>query len=59
MPFINDKFPKGHRFFQDGDLKHSSHSTKRYMSLHAINTFPMQADSSHLNPIEMVWNDLK
>ncbi len=49
LPFINEKFPDGHRFFQDGDPKHTSHSTLRFMAQHGINAFLMPADSPDFN----------
>ena len=56
LPFINEKFPDGHRFFQDGDPKHTSHSTLRFMAQRGINIFHSPADSPDLNPIEMLFN---
>ena len=58
IPFL-ENFPEGHRFFQDGDPKHTSNETKNFMTIHGINNYPMQPESQDLNPVEMVWNDLK
>ena len=52
-------FPEGHRFLQNGDPKHTSNDTRLFMLLNGINNQPMPAESSDLNPIEMVWNDIK
>ena len=59
IPFIRDKYPDGHRLFQDGDPKHTSYSSKRFMVMNGINNYPMPPESPDLNPIELVWNDLK
>ena len=59
IPFIQEKFPYGHRFFMDNDPKHTSHSTRRFLIREDIRHFPTPAQSPDLMPIEMVWNDLK
>ena len=58
MPFL-DQFPDGHRYWQDGDPKHTSAETIQFMHLNGINYFPTPPESPDLNPMEMVWNDLK
>jgi hypothetical protein len=58
IPFIEEKFPEG-RLMMDQDPKHCSVSTKRFILRNDINYFPTPPESPDLNPIEMVWNDLK
>ena len=37
LPFIQKKYPYGHRFFMDNDPKHTSHSTRSFIWLNEIN----------------------
>ena len=43
----------------DSDPKHTSNETRLFMLLNGINNYPMPPESPDLNPIEMVWNDIK
>lgn len=60
LPFVNKAFPDGeYRFIQDNDPKHTSGFTKRYMEANNIPWWPTPAESPDLNPIEMLWHELK
>ncbi|CAF0866537.1 unnamed protein product [Brachionus calyciflorus] len=59
LPFIANNYPDNHRLYMDNDPKHSSFSTYRYFRRNFINHFPSPPQSPDLNPIEMIWNDLK
>lgn len=59
LPFIYRYYPFGHRLYMDNDPKHVSYSTRRFFDRHQINRLQSPAQSPDLNPIEMVWNDLK
>jgi transposase len=59
IPFIDQKYPENHRLMMDQDPKHCSKSTKKFLIRNDINYFNTSPESPDLNPIEMVWNDLK
>jgi len=48
LPFIQQKMPFGHRFFIDNDPKHTSGSTREFLSLNAIN----QVETPTQSPIK-------
>ncbi len=58
-PFIQEKFPQGHRFMQDNDPKHTSRLAKAYMEEQSVNWWKTPASSADINPIERVWAELK
>lgn len=59
VPFMNQVYPEGMKFMQDNDPKHVSKSTKKFMEDNGINWWPTPPESPDLNPIEMLWNELK
>jgi hypothetical protein len=59
LPFLENN-PEGHRFFQGDDSKYTiSNDIKQFMIINCINNYQMPPESPDLNPIEMVWNDIK
>ena len=59
LPFVQETFPDGHRFQQDNDPKHTSQHTKTFMEENSINWWKTLPESPDLNPIELVWHELK
>ncbi|KAK3104743.1 hypothetical protein FSP39_009085 [Pinctada imbricata] len=59
VPFVNNTFPDSHRFVQDNDPKHVSHSTKNFMTANGINHWETPPESPDMNPIENMWAALK
>ncbi|PIK37640.1 Transposable element Tcb2 transposase [Apostichopus japonicus] len=60
LPFVRKAFPDGgYRFIQDNDPKHTSGFTKSFMVANQIPWWPTPAESPDLNPIEMLWHELK
>ena len=59
LPFISTHFPNGHRFQQDNDPKHTSNLAKSIFEEEVVNWWKTPPESPQLNPIELVWHDLK
>ena len=59
LPFIEERFPNGHRLYQDNDPKHSSKYIERFFEDRGVNWWYTPPESPDLNPIELVWGSLK
>jgi hypothetical protein len=58
-PFIIEKYTYYHRLHMDNAKPHKSVDTLQWMRENNINHYPTPAQSPNLNPIELVWHDLK
>ena len=58
-PFVREVFPEGHRFQQDNDPKHTSTLAKDYYATSIINWRTTPPESPDLNPIELIWHELR
>ena len=59
VPFLNSRFPEGHRFQQDNGPKHTSRYAQNYYEEASINWWKTPAESPDLHPIENVWGSMK
>ncbi len=44
---------------QDSNPKHTSHSTKEWLKKNKVNVLEWLSQSPDLNPIKMLWKDLR
>ena len=59
LPFLEQRYPSGHRFMQDNDPKHTSRATCQFMEENGINWWKTPPESPDSNPIENLWHELK
>ena len=59
VPFIQERFPDGHRLYQDNNPKHSSKYIEEFLKQRGVNWWYTPPESPDLNPIELVWGSLK
>ncbi|XP_013405110.1 uncharacterized protein LOC106169973, partial [Lingula anatina] len=59
LPFIRERFPQGHRFMQDNAPMHTSRATMQFLRENGINWFWTPPESLYLNPIELMWAEMK
>lgn len=59
IPFIREKFRDYHRFQIDNAPTHINYKIFEYLHENNINYYKSQAQSPDLNPVELVWHDLK
>lgn len=59
LPFTQTTFPDGYRFQQDNDPKHKSRLAMRFIEENNISYWPTPAESPDMNPIELLWHELK
>ena len=59
LAFIQSTFPDGHCFQQDNDPKHTSRHARSFMEDHGMNWWKTPPEAPDLNPIKMLWHELK
>ena len=59
LPFISEKYPRGHRFMQDNDPKHTCGAATSFYEAKGINWWKTPPESPDLNPVENMWHKLK
>ena len=65
VPFLKEKYPHGHRLYQDNDPKQVSMFTiickyvQRLFAVNGVQWWKSPAGSPDLNPIEMLWGSMK
>ena len=59
LPFIAETMPNFHILHMDNAPRHTAAKSFRFLENKNINHIPAPAQSLDLNPIELVWHDLK
>ena len=59
LPFINSRFPDGHRFQQDNNPKYTSRLAQDFITRSGVNWWKTPPESQDLNPIELIWHKKK
>ena len=59
LPFIQEKYPGGHRLMQDNDPKHTCSVAQSFYTANNINWWKTPAESPDINPIENMWHEMK
>ena len=57
--FLNERFPEGHRLYQDNDPKNASIAVENFFEDKGVNCWATPPESPNLNPIENIWGSLK
>ena len=59
VPFIANQYPNYHCLQMDNAPCHTARSTRDFIEKNNINHIKTPAQSPDLNPIELVWHDMK
>lgn len=59
VPFIEERYPEGHRLYQDNDPKDTSKYIQSFFERNRVNWWRSPAESPHLNANELVWGSMK